>query len=178
MAGVTIRYARAFADVVFSMKLDAAKVTAELQSIIAVVNGSLELRRVWENPAVPSEQKLKLLDAIASRAEISKPTRNFIAVLIDHRRLGMLPVIAKQFEHELNERMGLAEAEVTSARELSADERHDLEAQIQKVTGKKVRAHYATDQSLLGGAMVRLGSTIYDGSVRGQLQKIKEQLSS
>ena len=83
---------------------------------------------------------------------------------------------AQQFQEELNQRLGLAEADVTSARELSAEERRRLETQIKSVTGKSVTARYATDAGLLGGALVRVGSTVYDGSVRGQLERLKEQL--
>jgi F-type H+-transporting ATPase subunit delta len=74
--------------------------------------------------------------------------------------------------------MGLAEAEVTSARDLDTSERRTLEMQIEKVTGRKVRALYATDRTILGGAIVKVGSTIYDGSIRGQLRRMKEQLAA
>jgi F-type H+-transporting ATPase subunit delta len=81
-------------------------------------------------------------------------------------------------EKELDARLGIAEAEITSFRELSDTEKREFESQVAKLTGKKVRAHYTRDGSLLGGAMLRLGSTIYDGSVRGQLEKMKEAISS
>ena len=84
----------------------------------------------------------------------------------------------KQFEQELNERMGFAEADITSAKNLNPEARHDLESQVEKLTGKKVRARYQLDASLLGGAVVRIGSTIYDGSVKGQLERIHQQLVS
>src|SRR5512140_1359631 len=178
MAEVNSRYARALVDVVADMKLDAASIVAQLQSLRDLLRSSLELRRVWDNPAIPAAQKRKLLDAIATRDNIAKPVRNFVAILIDHRRIAAFPEIAKQVELEMDRRLGLAEAEVTSARELSPEERRALETQMEQLTGKKVRARYATDGKLLGGAVVRLGSTIYDGSVRGQLRKMKEQLSA
>jgi F-type H+-transporting ATPase subunit delta len=99
-------------------------------------------------------------------------------VLIDHRRVQFLGPIVKEFEHELDRRLGFAEAEIISARELSDTERRALEAQVGKLTGKKVRARYSRDVSVLGGAMVRVGSTIYDGSVKGQLERIREAISS
>jgi F-type H+-transporting ATPase subunit delta len=104
--------------------------------------------------------------------------RNLIAVLIDHRRLNFLPRIVEQFEKELDRRMGLADAQISSARELGDAEKHTLEVEIAKLTGKRVRAQYGLDASLLGGAVVRIGSTIYDGSVKGQLERIKEAISS
>ena len=178
MASVAATYARAFADVVFNARLDSSRSVDGLRRISTLFAESVELRRVWENPAVPAEQKRKLLDAIAKREGIDKPVRNLVAVLIDHRRLSFLSRIVEQLEKELNQRLGLAEAQISSARELGDPEKRTLEAQIAKTTGKKVRASYGLDPSLLGGAVVRIGSTIYDGSVKGQLEKIKEAISS
>jgi F-type H+-transporting ATPase subunit delta len=118
-----------------------------------------------------------VLDAIVARQGISRTVRNFVAVLIDHRRITFLGPIVKQFEQELNQRMGFTEAEITSAHELNPANRQSLEVQMERLTGKKVRARYARDESILGGAVVKIGSTIYDGSVRGQLERIKQALS-
>src|SRR6185369_11209310 len=99
------------------------------------------------------------------------------AVLIDHRRINLLSAVVKEFEQELNARTGFAEAEITSARELGPEEHQAVEAEIGNLMGKKVRAHYLRDASILGGAIVKIGSTIYDGSVKGQLEKIRLQLA-
>ena len=176
MAAVTSRYARAFVDAVFELKLDSPKVVQDLHAVLNVSNENPELQQIWENPSIPAEQKRNLLDAITARLGVVKYVRNFLAILIDHHRMVMLPEIVTQFEHELNERLGFAEAEITSSRELVDQQRRELELQISQMTGKRVLAKYAIDASLLGGAMVRVGSTIYDGSVRGQLQKMKEEL--
>jgi F-type H+-transporting ATPase subunit delta len=178
MALVTSRYARAFVDVVIELKLDVSQVREEMRAVVKTVESSEPLRRVWDSPAIPHEQKLDVLNAIAAKMGLVSPVRNFIAVLIDHGRLSMLPQIGRQFETELNQRLGLAEAQVVSSRELSAAEKAALEAQIVALTGKKVQAQYETDQNILGGAVVKVGSTIYDGSVRGQLRKMREQLSA
>jgi F-type H+-transporting ATPase subunit delta len=178
VASVASTYARAFADVVLSAHLDANRSVGGLRRITALLAESEDLRRVWENPAVPAEQKRKLLDAIVEREGIERHVRNLMAVLIDHRRVQFLGRIVEQLKKELDARMGFAEAQVTSARELGDDEKRKLEAQIEKVTGKKVHAQFGLDASLLGGAVVRVGSTIYDGSVKGQLEKIKEAISS
>lgn len=178
MASVANTYARAFADVVFSAHLDAGRAINGLRQIALLLGESVELRRVWENPAVPAEQKRRLLDVIAQRDGIDKQVRNLVAVLIDHRRVQFLPRILDQLEKEIDVRLGFAEAQISSARELGSEEKRALESQIEKVTGKKVRAQYGLDPSLLGGAVVRIGSTIYDGSVKGQLEKIKEAISS
>jgi F-type H+-transporting ATPase subunit delta len=178
MASVASTYARAFADVVTNARLDANRAVGGLRRIASLLSESVELRRVWENPAVPAEQKRKLLDAIVHREGIERHVRNLVAVLIDHRRTTFLERITQQLEKELDARLGFAEAQVTSARELGDAEKRSLEAQIETVTGKKVRAHFALDVSLLGGAVVRIGSTIYDGSVKGQLERIREAISS
>jgi F-type H+-transporting ATPase subunit delta len=178
VASVPSTYARAFADVVFSAHLDANREVGGLRRIAGLLAESADLRRVWENPAVPAEQKRKLLDAIVEREGIEPHARNLMAVLIDHRRVQFLGRIIEQLKKELDARMGFAEAHVTSARELGDTEKRSLESQIEKVTGKKVRAQFGLDATLLGGALVRVGSTIYDGSVKGQLEKIREAISS
>jgi len=178
MASVASTYARAFADVVLDERLDAERAVAELRTVADLLVESAELRRVWENPAIPADQKRGLLDVIARRGGISSPVRNLVAVVIDHRRVRFLSRIIQQVEKDLDARLGLAEAEILTARELGDGEKRALEAQVGKVTGKKVRARYERDASLLGGAIVRVGSTIYDGSVKGQLQRIKEAISS
>jgi F-type H+-transporting ATPase subunit delta len=175
MASVASTYARAFADVVLGAHLDANRGITELRAIASLLNQSSELRRVWENPA---NQKRRVLDAIVARDGISKQARNLVAVLIDHRRVHFLGPVIRQLEKELDARLGFAEADITSARELGDAEKRLFETQVQKLTGMKVRAHYLQDASLLGGAVLRVGSTIYDGSVKGQLERMKEAISS
>jgi F-type H+-transporting ATPase subunit delta len=178
MASVANTYARAFADVVLGAHLDADRSIAELRTIAQLLDESSDLRRVWENPAVLAEQKRKVLDVIGARDGISKQVRNLVAVLIDHRRIHFLEPIIVQLEKELDARLGFAEADITSARPLGDAEKREFEAQVGKLTGKKVRARYGQDASLLGGAVVRVGSTIYDGSVKGQLERLREAISS
>jgi len=178
MASVTNTYARAFADAVFAMHLDPATTLEEAQTMAALVSQSKELRQVWEAPSIAAVQKRAVLDAIVAREGFSPVVRNFLAVLIDHRRIHFLGAIVKQFELELDRRLGFVEAQIASARDLSESERRALERKVEKLTGKKVRGRYSRDTSLLGGALVRVGSTIYDGSVIGQLERIREQLKS
>jgi F-type H+-transporting ATPase subunit delta len=178
MASVASTYARAFADVILKAHLDVEPAMAELRSVATLLNESSDLRQVWENPAIPVEQKRRVLDVIAQRDGISKQVRNLVAILIDHRRTHFLNAVIRQLEKELDARMGFAEAEITSTRELDETEKREFEQQVAKVTGKKIRAHYGRDASLLGGAVVRVGSTVYDGSVKGQLERMKEAISS
>ena len=177
MASVSMRYARALVDVVIDLKLDSNRVRQEVRSLVEIVGSSAELRNVWANPAVESAQKLSLLDAIAQRAGLETVVRNLMAVLIDHGRTSDLPAIARQFELDLDRELGFVQAEVSSVRELSPQERSQLELQVGQLTGARVRAQYTIDKNLLGGAVVKVGSTIYDGSLRGQLRRVKEQLS-
>jgi F-type H+-transporting ATPase subunit delta len=182
MASVIGTYARAFADAVMERRaaspvhLDPARALAELQSIDGLLKESDPLRRVLENPSIPGERKRAVLNAITQRMGTTKQVRNFVAILTDNRRLPLFTEIVKQTEQELNDRQGFIEAQVSTARQLSDQEKQMLEVEITKLTGKKVRARYDQDADLLGGAVVQVGSTIYDGSVNGQLEKIREQL--
>ena len=178
MAAVSSRYARAFADVIADSRLDAAKTVEHLRSLVAAFQESHDLREVWGSPAILVEQKHRVLDAICAKiGATERPLRNFIAVLIDQNRIALLPEIASLLDVELNSRNGRVDAEIVSARELGAEQRSSLVAEISRLTGKTVLPHYATDDKLIGGVRVRVGSTIYDGSVRGQLQRLRQQLT-
>jgi F-type H+-transporting ATPase subunit delta len=176
MSAIGSRYARAFADVVFSMKLDPNTTLSEVRSMQQLVQENVELRRVWEDPSIPAAQKRAVLDGLVQKLGSSRQVRNFFAVLIDHRRVSQLDDIAAEFQREINDRLGFAEAEVSTARALTDTEKRELESQIAQLTGKRVQAKYVIDAKLLGGAVVQLGSTIYDGSVHGQLQRLREEL--
>ena len=178
MAAVLGRYARAYAEVAVKNKLNPEKTIAEFQQMADVVNSSRELRNVLQNPAVSREQKLKLLDSIIKHIGATKMLRNFLAVLIDHRRIGNIGDLLEQFKRELDRRMGIADAKVSSVRELTSAEKKSLEQELAEITGKTVRATYSQDASLLGGVTVRVGSTIYDGSVQGQLQRMRQELAT
>ena len=177
MASFISIYGRAMADVVVDRKLDANRISSELESMRTVLGESAELRTIWDSPSVASDEKLNLLDALAKKLGLSREVRNFVAVLISNRRIQAYSEIAKNATEQINERLGIAEAEIVSVRELGAEERRRLENQVATVTGKRLRVRYALDPKLMGGVIVKVGSTIYDGSVRGQLQRMKEQLA-
>lgn len=178
MAAVLARYARAFADVVTERKLNAGAITRQLENVASTLADSRELREVWASPSIPTKQKIQLLDTFAQRLELAREARNFVAVLIEQRRVASLADIVALFKQEINERQGLAEAEVTTSRPLSDEQRSALEAQIAQRIGRRVIARYAEDPKILGGAVVKVGSTIYDGSVRGQLRTLREQMAA
>ena len=177
MASYVSRYARAFTEVVLARRLDADKAIASLETMEQILASSHELRTLLQNPSVPGDQKLRLLDALTKRIGAPKEFRNFLAILVDNQRLGGFTEIVREVKEQLNERLGIADAEVISARELGAEERRILEAQIAKTTGKTVRARYQQDPAVLGGAIVRVGSTIYDGSVQGRLERMRAEIA-
>jgi F-type H+-transporting ATPase subunit delta len=178
MSVIALRYAHAFASVVGSQKIDAAAAQQQLQDFSDTFKGSHELREVLMNPAIAGEQKLKVLDAIAAKIGMFPPVRNFIAVIMDHQRLAELDEILAEYHAVADEESGMAEAEITSAHSLNDSDRAELEAQVAKLAGGRVRATYREDPTLLGGAVVRIGSTVYDGSIRAQLQQLKQKLVS
>lgn len=171
------RYARALVDVVLAEKLNVELADQQLQDFGATFAESKELRELFENPSVPLEQKLKVVDAIASRMQLLKPIRNFIAVLLQHDRIAAYSEILGAYRDEINVRLNIDDAEIISTRELGTDERAEIEARAANLTGKRIRATYKQDSSLLGGVILRIGTVIYDGSVRGRLNELREQLA-
>ena len=177
MAAIDLRYARALATVVADQKLNVVATQGELADFVATLEASTELREVLQNPSIPEPQKLRLLDAIAAKAKMSKVVRNFIALLARHERLHELREMTADFAMLADEESQIAEAEIVSARPLDTPNRELLEKQIAGLTGgRKVRATYSEDASLLGGAVVRIGSTVYDGSVRAQLRQLRQRM--
>ena len=174
---VSSRYAAALADVALERE-DADRVKNDLAAFTAAYDSSADLRTSLESPAVGREAKLQVVQKIAARMDLAPAVRNFICVLVDNRRTEMLGEIQQAFHLELNARLGIAEADVTSSRELSAEERKQLTAALEKRSGKKIEARFHEDESLVGGAIVRVGSTVYDGSVREQLSRLREQLEA
>ncbi|HVJ07140.1 MAG TPA: ATP synthase F1 subunit delta [Acidisarcina sp.] len=170
------RYARAFAEAVEAAKLDPEDVDRQLNDFAATWNGSTELREVLNNPAVASKERVAVLDKINTRMGCSPLVRNFLAVLINHNRLGGFNEIFADFRREMHRRLGIAEAHVTTARKLDDDERRELEEHVARLAGARVEAQFEEDKTILGGAVVRIGSTVYDGSVLGNLRKLREQL--
>jgi F-type H+-transporting ATPase subunit delta len=170
------RYARAFAEVAESARLDANAAQQQMSDFAQTLAGSNELREILENPSIEMAAKLKVLDEIARRIAMFPQVRNFIAVILEHQRLTELDEILTEYKQVVDEHAGATEARITSARPLNQEDRAQLEAQIAKLAGERVHARYAEDATLLGGAVVEIGSTVYDGSVRAQLQQLKQRL--
>lgn len=176
MSVFVLQYARVLADAVMSDKLDTKEMDRQLGDFMATFAASKELREVLENPSLKLESKLKVLDAIAPRIGMAKQMRNFIAVLMQNDRTRSLDSIVAEYRKEINLRLGIGEVEITSVRELTAEEKSKVEARAASLAGVRVQASYKQDPSLLGGVVLRIGDTVYDGSVRGSLEGLREKL--
>jgi len=179
MAVFAARYARALADVVLDAKLNATEVEQQLEDFAATFAGSKDLKELLLNPSISAQKRVAILDKINGRVGCGPQVRNFLAVLIRHERLDALGEILEEYRQEMNRRLSISDAEVVTARPLEDQERAALEGQVSVLAGhNKVNATFREDKSLIGGAIVRIGSTIYDGSVRGRLERLKERLVS
>lgn len=180
-SAVASRYANALADVVTGASSAAVRpeiAAAELRAFQSTLAGSPELHNALITPAVPVGRKRAVVLRIADVLKLSGISKNFLQVLIDHRRIGSLGAIVDSFEVVLDERLGFARAEVIAASQLSEPQRDALNTQLERLTGKRLRMRFEVDPALIGGVVARIGSTVYDGSVRGQLQTIEQRLSA
>jgi|SRR5271165_2986823 len=178
MASFVSHYARALADVVMQGRLDAAGIDSQLNDFLATWDSSRELREVFENPAIPEPQKVEILDRMNAKLGMAPQLRNFIAVLIRNGRIAHVREVADAYRTELQERQGIRQAEIVTARELGDAERNTLLAGVGRLAGATVKATFILDRSILGGAVVRIGSTVYDGSVKGRLERLREELTA
>lgn len=178
MPAFVSRYAGAFLDVVSAAGLDTKAIDQQLNDFLATWEGSRELRDFLVNPSIPAAQKVAILDKLNARLGMMKELRNLMAVLIDNDRIGHVAEVIAAYRGLLREKQGIKPAEIVTARELSREERDALVAEVGKLAGARIEASFRQDQSILGGTVVRIGSTVYDGSVRGRLERLKEVLSS
>ena len=178
MSALSLRYARAFSQVAMSMHLDTDAAQAQLRDFADTLAQSRPLREVMLNPSIPMPQKLKVLDAIAGRLGMVREVRNFVAVIIGHQRLEELNEILREYTVLADQQSGMAEAEIVTARPLDEQDRVELEQQVARLAGSRVRTTYSINPSLLGGAVVKIGSTVHDGSLRAQLDQLKQTLTA
>lgn len=176
MAAYVSHYARAFADVVLAAKLDVAAIDRQLNDFLATWDSSVQLREVFDNPAIPAEQKIAVLDKLNASLGMVRELRNFIAVITKNGRIMQVHEIVDAYHAELQERQGIRQAEIVTARVLSDHERNALLASVGQLAGAQIQATFKQDSSIMGGTVVRIGSTVYDGSVRGRLERLREEL--
>ena len=172
---VARRYAVALADVVLA-RGEAQEVREELAAWDTLVRSNAQLIEVFRHPAITYEQKHGVLEELIKRARPRPTTANFLNVLLQNGRLAELSEVSTQFAQELDRRSGIVTAQVTTARPLSADAQEALSARLGQLTGSRVRLQFEVDDELIGGVVTRIGSTLYDGSVRGRLQQIKQRM--
>ena len=177
MKSASLQYATALADIALEQGA-ADPVKKQLADFGAAYAESGELRKVLASPSVERTAKHAVIEKLAARLGASRIVRNFLFVVVDHQRTHLLPEIQQTFEAVIRHRQGLAEAEVTSAAELTASQKTTLQQTLERLTGKKIQAKYSLDPGLLGGAVVRIGDTIYDGSVRNRLNQMRARLSA
>lgn len=177
MKTLTRRYAAALADVAVESGA-AERVQQELGEFVSLWKQSAELRNFLASPAIPRNDKLAVVEKLAKKLGFGTILKNFLSVLVDNRRTGLLAEIHDAYLAQIDQRMGITEAQVTSAYALGDAEKKELRRALEEFTGKQVRAEYALDQELIGGLVVRIGSTILDGSVRSQLARLRARLAS
>ena len=172
---VSRRYAIALADVLKETKQDRV-VQEELRSWELMIDSNSQLREVFANPTIPYDQKKRVLDELISRTRANQTSSNFLQILLRNQRLAYLPHINAKLGEILDERAGLVAAHVATARAITEETRRMLSDKLSQHTGKAVRLDFTTDDSLIGGIVTRVGSTVYDGSIKTQLNQIEKTL--
>jgi len=172
---VARRYATALADVVMKSG-ETETVRHELKTWEELTRANADLQTAFASPAISHLNKEKVLESLLAKTKPSKTTANFLRVLLRNSRLTELAEINEKFATVLDERNNLVTAEVISARPLSEKQKTEFQANIAKLTGKKVNLNFKTDEDIIGGVVTRVGSTVYDGSVKTQLENLKQQL--
>ncbi|MBZ5607043.1 MAG: ATP synthase F1 subunit delta [Acidobacteriia bacterium] len=178
-SAVANRYARALADIVLApgSPLKPETAVAQLRAVEQLIAGSWELKNALLTPAIQTSKKCAVMGRLLDQIQVQGFVKNFVFVVIDRRRIGIIGEIREAFELLIDERLGFVRAEVASAAALDDRRRANLETELSRLTGKRMRLRFAVDAELLGGVVARIGSTMYDGSVRGQLQQMRKQLT-
>jgi F-type H+-transporting ATPase subunit delta len=174
---ISNRYARALADVIIERR-ETNEVVNELNRFGRMVAEHRALREVFANPALPHVRKRAVLDELLSRMELRQTSANFLRLLLSNHRLHDLDQMMRSLSQELDARMNIVSAEITTAREISEKEQEKLRERLKAATGKDVRLQFRTDPAIIGGVITRLGSLVYDGSIKNQLAQMKQRLIS
>jgi F-type H+-transporting ATPase subunit delta len=172
---VARRYAQAVHNLLESPE-DIDRVEKDLESIRSLMAALPSLGRIVSHPGVPVERRKAILDQALTGLDCHPAARGAVALLSLQRDLKHLPALVHHFRRLREERLGVASAQVTTALPLANGERPAWEDALSKVAGKPVRIEFHTDSSLIGGAVARIGSVLYDGSVRGSIQRIRQSL--
>jgi F-type H+-transporting ATPase subunit delta len=173
---VARRYATALADVAIERR-EEREVQNELDQWAEMIEANPQLKEVFANPTVVYDQKQKVLEDLISRTRVRETTGSFLRVLLKNQRLSQLRDIAERFGQVLDDRGGIVAAQVTTARPIPEDLQNSLHDTLADTTGRKVRLSFTTDESIIGGLVARIGSTIFDGSVQSQLDRLANEMA-
>ncbi len=168
------RYARALLDIGIA-KGTYEQLGKDMDEQAALYSGSRDLQEALTNPVFPMSRRRAVLEAVLERGAVSPITRNFVLLLLDRERIPYLPAIARELRAMVDERAGRVRAVVTSAAPLTAENLASIQAALEKVSGKKVLLEKKEDPALLGGVVAKVGDVVYDGSVRTQLEMMRER---
>ena len=173
-------YAHALADAVFAPKLGLRPEIAvqQLQAVDELLSSSVQLQRALISPAVNKARKSAIIRRLADELGVDHKIRNFLLVLVSHRRIKELSAIRRSFEEVVDERLGWLPADITSAKELTTEQREQIERALGTQLGKFIRAHYQVDPTLIGGVRARVASKEYDASIRGRLESLRQRLAT
>ncbi|MGE0865273.1 MAG: ATP synthase F1 subunit delta [Vicinamibacterales bacterium] len=170
------RYAKALFDVALEEKNDLAQIDRDLQAVVAMMSASPELADASGRSGVTDAARQSLMEAVADKMSLSAPVKKLLVLLAQSRKLAFIPELAAAFRDRLLKHQNIVRAEVTSAVALSPEKTKALADSLGKVTGKQVDLSVRVDPELLGGVVATIGSTVYDGSVRTQLQRLRQEL--
>ncbi len=170
------RYARALADVIVERR-ETNEVIKELIDFERMMSEHGLLRDVFASPVIATERKRAVLDELLARLELRQTTANFLRLLLNNSRLHDLDQMLDALSREMDARMNVISAEVTTAREISQQEKAALQSQLKAATGKEARLRFRTDPAIIGGVITRVGSLVYDGSIKNQLAEMKRRLT-
>ena len=173
---VARRYATALADVAIERR-EEREVQNELDQWTAILETNPQLKEVFANPTIAYDQKCKVLEELISRTRVRETTASFLRVLLKNQRLSQLRDVFERFGQVLDERAGMVAATVTTAKPIPEELRNALHETLTAATGRKVRLNFTTDEAIIGGLVARIGSTIFDGSIQSQLERLADGLA-
>jgi F-type H+-transporting ATPase subunit delta len=174
-ASVARRYARAL----LSLGLEEGRheqYGEELESAVGALAESREAASILENPGYGGQQRQATIDTFATSLKLSPVMVSFLRLLVDRRRISGLPAIARAYRHMVDEKIGRVRATVTSAAPLSKDETERLRETLAEMTGRTIILDTKTDPAIVGGIVAQVGATMYDGSLRTQLERLRQDL--
>lgn len=176
ITSTTMKYARAMAEVAFEAQ-SAEKIGDELTAFVNAMEECRDLSEALSNPAYPLAVKQDIVRKVAKTMKLEPIVLNFLLLLVERDRITELGTMREAYQRVLDDHAGIVQVSVTSPYELAEKARRGLEKALQKLTGEKVRLEYRLDESLIGGVRLQIGSTVYDGSIKTQLEHLKQELS-